>query len=80
MDRLEQHFQQMRIFDGVTNWYDIDVCAPHSPISMILIFDDHDLDKRYQVDYDNSITYERVLHAYDDLEIVDLGTIISLED
>ena len=47
---------------------------------MILMFDDHDLDERYQSDYDHSITYERVLHAYDDHEIVDLGTMIGLED
>ena len=33
IDRLEQRFRQMRIFDGVTNWDDIDVCAPHSPIA-----------------------------------------------
>ena len=56
---------------------------------MILMFDDHDLDKRYQSDYDHSITYERVLHAYDDHErvlhayddheIVDLGIMIGLE-
>ena len=39
---------------------------------MILMFDDHDLDERYQLDYDHSITYERVLHAYDDLETIDL--------
>ena len=31
-----------------------------------LMFDDHDLDERYQSDYDHSITYERGLHAYDD--------------
>ena len=47
---------------------------------MILIFDDHDLDERYQSDYDHSITYERVLHAYDDLETVNLGTMIGLGD
>ena len=47
---------------------------------MILMFDDHDLDERYQSDYDHSITYERVLHAYDDPETVDLGTMIGLED
>ena len=47
---------------------------------MILMFDDHDLDERYQYDYDHSITYERVFHAYDDHEIVNLGTMISLED
>ena len=39
---------------------------------MILVFDDHDLDERYQFDYDHSITYERVLHAYDDHEKIDL--------
>ena len=33
MDRLEQHFRQMRIFNGVTSCYDIDVCAPYSPIA-----------------------------------------------
>ena len=33
MDRLEQRFLQMRIFDGVTSYDDIDVCAPHSPIA-----------------------------------------------
>ena len=48
--------------------------------SMILIFDDHDLDERYQSDYDHNITYERVLHAYDDPETVDLGTMIGLMD
>ena len=47
---------------------------------MILIFDDHDLDKRYQTDYDHNITYERILHAYNDLEIVDLGIMIGLDD
>ena len=48
--------------------------------SMILIFDDHDFDERYQFDYDHSITYERVLHAFDDLEKVDLGIVIGLGD
>ena len=33
MDRLEQRFRHMRIFDGVTGCDDIDVCAPHSPIA-----------------------------------------------
>ena len=33
MDRLEQRFRQMRIFDGVTSCDDIDECAPHSPIA-----------------------------------------------
>ena len=47
---------------------------------MILMFDDHDLDERYQSDNDHSITYERVLHAYDDPETIDLGTVIGLED
>ena len=47
---------------------------------MILMFDDHDLDERYQSDYDHSITYERVRHAYNDLETIDLGTVIGLED
>ena len=45
---------------------------------MILMFDDHDLDERYQSDYDHRITYERVLHAYDDLETIDLGIVIGL--
>ena len=45
---------------------------------MILMFDDHDLDERYQSDYDHSITYERVLHGYDDHETV--VTMIGLED
>ena len=47
---------------------------------MILMFDDHDLDERYQSDYDHSITYERVLHAYDDPKTIDLGIVIGLED
>ena len=47
---------------------------------MILMFDDHDLDERYQSDYDHSITYKRVLHAYDDHETIDLGIVIGLED
>ena len=47
---------------------------------MILMFDDHDLDERYRSDYDHSITYERVLHAYDDHETVGLGTMIVLQD
>ena len=33
MDKLEQCFRQLRIFDGVTSWDDIDVCAPHLPIA-----------------------------------------------
>ena len=28
MDRLDQRFRHMKIFDGVTDWDDIDVCAP----------------------------------------------------
>ena len=48
--------------------------------SLILMFDDHDLDERYQSDYDHNITYERVLHAYDDPEIIDLGIVIGLEN
>ena len=36
---------------------------------------DHDLDERYQSDYDHSITYERVLHAYDNPKTVNLGTV-----
>ena len=47
---------------------------------MILMFDDHDLDERYRSDYDHSITYEIVLHAYNDPETIDLGTVIGLED
>ena len=47
---------------------------------MILMFDDHDLDKRYQSNYDHSITCERFLHAYDDPKTIDLGTVIGLED
>ena len=39
MDRLEQRFRNMRIFDRVTNWDDIDVCAPHSPIAQIHVID-----------------------------------------
>ena len=39
MDRLEQRFRQIRIFDGDTSWDDINVCAPHSPIAQI-----HDID------------------------------------
>ena len=39
MDRLEQRFRHMRIFDGVTSGDGIDVCAPHSPIAYI-----HDID------------------------------------
>ena len=39
MNRLEQRFQQLRIFDGVTSWDGIDVCASHSPIAQI-----HDID------------------------------------
>ena len=49
-------------------------------ISMVLMFDGHDLDESFQSDYDHSITYERVLHAYDDHEIIDLGTVIGLKD
>ena len=33
MDRLEQLFRQIRIFDGVTSCDGIDVCEPHSPIA-----------------------------------------------
>ena len=33
MDRLDQRFRWMRIFDGVTSCDDIDVCAPHSSIT-----------------------------------------------
>ena len=44
------------------------------------MFDDHDLDDRYQFDYDHSITYERVLHPYDDPKTIKLGTVISLDD
>ena len=47
---------------------------------MILMFDDHDLDEIYQSDYYHSITYERVLYAYNDHEIIELGTVIGLED
>ena len=47
---------------------------------MILMFDDHDLDERYQFDYDHSITYEKVLHAYNDPKTIDLGIVIGLED
>ena len=49
-------------------------------MSIILMFDDHDLDERYQSDYDHSITYERVLHAYDDPGTVNLGTVVGLKD
>ena len=48
--------------------------------SMILMFDDHDLDERYQSDFGHRFTYERVLHAYDDPETVDLGKVIGLDD
>ena len=48
-------------------------------ISMILMFDDHDLDERYHYDFDHSFTYERVSHVYDDPETVHLGTVIGLE-
>ena len=45
----------------------------------MLMSDGHDLDERYQSDYDSmrdtSLTYERVLHAYDDLQTVELGTV-----
>ena len=41
---------------------------------MMLMYDSHDLDERYQFNYDQSITYERVLHAYDDPETIKLGT------
>ena len=41
----------------------------------MLMFNDHDLDERYQSDYDHSITYERVSHAYDDPETVELGIV-----
>ena len=47
--------------------------------SLILMFDDHDLDERYKCDFDHSFTYERVSHAYDDLKTIDLGTVIGLE-
>ena len=47
---------------------------------MMLMFDNRDWDERYRSDYDHSITYERVLHAYDDPKKVDLGTMIGLED
>ena len=47
---------------------------------MILMFDDHDLDERHQSNYDHSITYERVLNAYDDHETINLGTMIGIED
>ena len=48
-------------------------------ISMILMSNDHDLDERYLSDFDHNFTYERVLHAYDDSETVDHGTMIGLE-
>ena len=47
---------------------------------MTLMYYDHDLDERYQSDYDHSIPYERVLHHYDDPETINLGTMIGLED
>ena len=47
--------------------------------SMILKFDDHDLNERYQSNFDHIFTYERVSHAYDDPEIVNLGIVIGLE-
>ena len=49
MDKLEQLFRQMRIFNGVTNWDDlmyVHLIRPYHK-SMILMFDDHDLDERY---------------------------------
>ena len=48
--------------------------------SMLWIFDDHDLDERYQFDSGHSFNYERVLHVYDDPQTVNLGTMIGLED
>ena len=45
---------------------------------MVSMFDDHDLDERYQPDYDHSITYKRVLHVYDDHETVELGIVDHL--
>ena len=39
MDRLEQRFRHMRVFDRVTNWDVIDVCAPHSPTTQIHVMD-----------------------------------------
>ena len=48
--------------------------------SMIFMFDDYDLDERYRSDSGHSFTYERVLHAYDDPEIVNLGIVIGLEN
>ena len=46
---------------------------------MILIFNDHDFDERYQYDSDHNFSHERVSHAYDDPETVNLGTMIGLE-
>ena len=58
---------------------DIDACAPHSPTSQIHDIDDDplqpDFDDSYQSDSDNSFTDERVSPPFDDLEIVDLGTV-----
>ena len=48
-------------------------------ISMILMFDDHDLDERYRSDFDHSFTYKRVSQAYDDPETINLGLVINLE-
>ena len=45
----------------------------HRP--MMLMSDDHDLDERYQFDYGHSITNERGLHAYDNLETFELGIV-----
>ena len=42
---------------------------------MMLMSNDHDLDERYQCNYDHNITYERVLYAYDDLKTVDHGLV-----
>ena len=42
---------------------------------MMLMSEYHDLDERYQFDYDHSITYERDLHAYDDSETIELGIV-----
>ena len=48
-------------------------------ISMILMFYDHDLDERCHFEFDHSFTYERVSHASDDPETVNLGIVIGLE-
>ena len=47
---------------------------------MILMFNDHDLDEIYQSNFGHSFTYDRVLHACDDPEIVNLDTVIGPED